>query len=257
MRPKSVTNRRRALDLFCGQGGVSAGLVAAGCDVTGVDTEPQPRYPFRFLQEDALTVPLDGFDLIWASPPCQAYSRASRKHRADGKEYPDLIGPVRDRLIASGIPYVIENVEGAPLVDPVLLCGIMPAFAFPVHRTYRHRLFECSFPVMQPYHPVHPSPVTRMGRTPGTGWFRSVAGNSPGADDIRDEWAMPWATIDGISQAVPPAYSCYIASHGGTRQCESCGRWWSPKRSHARTCTPACRKALSRSIMASNSLLVH
>src|ERR1041384_7597678 len=103
----------RALDLFCGAGGAAMGLYRAGFEVTGVDLKPQPSYPFRFIQADALTFPLAGYDFIWASPPCQAHT--AMRTMPDAKKHPDLIPATRDLLRRSGLPYVIENVEGAPL----------------------------------------------------------------------------------------------------------------------------------------------
>lgn len=137
--------RPRLLDLFCGAGGCSMGYHRAGFDVVGVDVHPQPRYPFEFHQADALEFPLDGFDAIHASPPCQAFS--ALRHLNPGKEHPDLIAPTRDRLRAASVPYVIENVEGAPLGEGtqlLLLCGTMFRLQTPDGRAEirRHRLFE-------------------------------------------------------------------------------------------------------------------
>src|SRR5215471_16089205 len=105
--------KRKLLDLFCGAGGAAMGYHRAGFDVTGVDNRPQPRYryPFTFVQADAMTFPLAGFDAIHASPPCQGYSVTASLHDA---EYPKLIELVRASLSAAGVPYVIENVAGAP-----------------------------------------------------------------------------------------------------------------------------------------------
>src|SRR5690242_11265009 len=97
-------HRPKALDLFCCAGGASEGLRRAGFDVVGVDIEPQPHYPFPFIQADAMTLNLQGFDFVWASPPCQAYTLCQRIR---DREHPDLIGPTRDKLNASGIPYCI------------------------------------------------------------------------------------------------------------------------------------------------------
>lgn len=151
--------RPRALDLFCRAGGISEGLRRAGFDVTGVDIldcakaynrgpgNPAHENPARFVQADALTYPLEGFDLICASPPCQAHSLL---RKMTGKEYPDIIPVTRDRLRSSGVPWCIENVATAPLApESLLLCGSMFGLAVPDGRAElrRHRLFETSFPV--------------------------------------------------------------------------------------------------------------
>src|SRR4051812_45463397 len=102
------------------------GLHLAGFDVVGVDIAPQPRYPFEFHQADAMTFPLDGFDFVWASPPCQKHSTMTKRWGAARvAEHPDLIAPMRMRLKASRLPYSIENVIGAPLIAPAMLCGSM------------------------------------------------------------------------------------------------------------------------------------
>lgn len=192
----------RALDLFCCAGGASMGLHRAGFDVVGVDIRPQPHYPFEFHQDDALEYSLDGFDFIWASPPCQAHTLAQRIRQND---HPDLIDPIRERLTASGAPYCIENVVGAPLVDPIELCGAMFGI-----RTYRHRLFECSFAVVQPDHPEHTAPLRKMGRPVQDGEFMHIVGNFSGADLAREIMGMSWASRDELREAIPPAYAEFI-----------------------------------------------
>jgi DNA (cytosine-5)-methyltransferase 1 len=209
--------RPRALDLFCGGGGAATGLYRAGFDVVGVDLNPQPHYPFEFRQADALTFPIEGFDFVWASPPCQHYSTATR----DRDAHPDLVAPVRDRLRASGLPYVIENVMGAPLVSPVMLCGSM--FGLGV---VRHRLFETSWLVLQPEHPRHAGSIV-------TGEYVTVAGNAgvpawtmrererrgmprhiPGEMDLvtwQRAMGIDWLPRKPLTQAIPPAYSEFLA----------------------------------------------
>jgi DNA (cytosine-5)-methyltransferase 1 len=147
----------RLVDLFCGAGGAAMGYHQIGFDVVGVDLKPQPHYPFEFHRWDALMFPLAGFDAAPASPPCQAFSDLQKQNK---REYPELIAPIRERLRSSGLPYVIENVEGAPLIDPVMLCGTM----FPGLRVLRHRLFETNFPIDQPAHPRHPLVFTHDKR---------------------------------------------------------------------------------------------
>jgi DNA (cytosine-5)-methyltransferase 1 len=200
----------RALDLFCGAGGAAMGLHRAGFDVVGVDIAPQKHYPFEFHQADAMTYPLDGFDFIWASPPCQRYSIASVLQISRGKEYPDLVAPTRDMLIASGTAYVIENVMGAPLLpSSIRLCGL--EFGL---RVFRHRLFEPSdgLVLVEPTHPSH------KGHRVGVNMC-SVAGHGgPGsrrkshgtAQQWRDAMGIEWMTRDELAQSVPPAYSEYI-----------------------------------------------
>src|ERR1700722_10533336 len=122
---RSLSNPMRALDLYCGAGGATRGLQLAGFRVTGVDNAPQPHYcGDAFIQADALTLTLEllrGFDLLWSSPPCQAHTVLRNVHNAHKHE--DLIERTRELLIASGRPYVIENVVGAPLHNPITLCG--------------------------------------------------------------------------------------------------------------------------------------
>jgi DNA (cytosine-5)-methyltransferase 1 len=137
----------KALDLFCGAGGATKGLQRVGFHVTGVDIRPQPRYcGDAFIQADALTVPLEGYDLIWASPPCQAHTSMRTMHNA--RRHPDMIPATRERL--RHVSYVIENVEGAPLISPVLLCGTMFGLGYEDAELRRHRIFECSFPLLVP-----------------------------------------------------------------------------------------------------------
>lgn len=139
-----------ALDLFCGAGGATRGLQQAGFRVVGVDIKPQPRYcGDKFIQASVFDVP-DWFqyDFIWASPPCQPFTVLGG--REDLSKYEDLVEPVRERLQRTGRPWVMENVVGAPLRADLTLC----ANSFGL-RSYRHRIFECSFPVRQPAHKPH------------------------------------------------------------------------------------------------------
>ena len=189
----------RALDLFCCEGGASTGLVQAGFDVVGVDIRPQRRYPYEFVLADALgpeCPSLDDFDLIWASPPCQAYSIAT----PDKSRHPDLLPAVRDMLKASGKPYIIENVPGAPMPDAIRLRGAM--FGLPL---YRERLFEASFFVLTP----------NLRDPPGMG-YPCLAGNggvrSGGRAAGRAAMGCDWMSWHGVTQAIPPAYSRFLAS---------------------------------------------
>jgi len=208
----------RALDLFCCAGGASAGLVAAGFDVTGVDIAPQPRYPFRFHQADALTFPLESFDFIWASPPCQGYT--AMRHAPGAKGAPLLIDAIRERLQARGTPWCIENVEEArwAMRDPILLCGSMFSLEAQGCRLQRHRLFECSFPMEEQPPCFHDSrPV--IGVYGGHARRRSARA---GGRTTRDVWegghkqaasealGIDWMVLKELSEAIPPAYAEYI-----------------------------------------------
>lgn len=199
---------KKALDLYCAAGGSSAGLARAGYDVTGVDIRPQPRYPFRFVQGDALEyVRQHGheYDLIAASPPCQAFM--ALRHWTK-REYPDLIEPTRAALIATGKPYLIENVPGAPLLNPLMLCGSMFGL-----RVIRHRIFETSWPIwFPPSSCSHPKGAVGRRGNEGTGEWITVTGhfaNVPKAQQAMG--GLTWMTQRDLAQAIPPAYTEWIA----------------------------------------------
>lgn len=179
------------------------GLFRAGFHVTGVDLYPQPNYPFRFHLADAMAAPVDftEFDLIWASPPCQAYTRAQR---IQANQHPDLIGVVRTALQESGALYVIENVPDAPLIRPLVLCGSMFGL-----ETYRHRLFETSFPCEQMIC-AHTARQAKMGRPPKDGEFIQVVGNFSDIEAGRRAMGIDWMTRNELREAIPPAYSEFI-----------------------------------------------
>jgi DNA (cytosine-5)-methyltransferase 1 len=191
----------RLLDLFCGAGGAAMGYHRAGFDVVGVDHVPQPRYPFRFVQRDALQVlrdlddPRDDFDVIHASPPCQAFTTARVIH---GREHPDLLTPTRRLLRQTGLPWVIENVPGAPMRVDLVLCGT----AFPELRVKRHRWFEFSDPMLGPQL-VHGCNHSR--RTVAV--FGHGGHIYHGVDDWKDAMQIDWMNRDELAQAIPPAYT--------------------------------------------------
>lgn len=193
----------KLLDLFCGAGGAGMGYHLAGFEVVGVDINPQPRYPFEFHQGDALEfLAKHGheFDVIHASPPCQRYSESVPvEHR---ESHPDLISATRFRLVMSGKPYVIENVEGARhhLLNPIMLCG--SAFGLP---TIRHRYFECC-PIVNGTgikcnHIKHPVLMTPAGSNSRKSRVDSKDFACVGID---------WMTRKEVSQSFPPAYTKFI-----------------------------------------------
>lgn len=180
------------------------GYYRAGFDVVGVDIKSQPRYPFGFYCMDwreALEM-ADAFDAIHASPPCQRYTKASK---LQGNEHPDLVAEVRDALRATGLPYVIENVPGAPLENPTLLCGTM--FALPL---YRHRLFETSFEMPFMLHHPHAQKQTKMGRPPKDGEIIQVVGHFSDVPAGRKAMGIDWMTQSELAEAIPPAFTEHI-----------------------------------------------
>lgn len=239
----------RALDLFCGAGAVSDGLTAAGFHTVGVDNVWQPRYPYPFYQEDALDVLgglLDGRyeaqdpwwtpHLIWASPPCQRFTALSHAPGAKGDENPDLIAPTRELLKAiekkhPNILWVIENVENAPLNNPVMLCGSAFALGTPAKNIHgrtrwfqlqRHRIFEANFPI-PPVECAHTQPVIGLYgghvrcRDEEDGW-RGKAGGRDFEGQDRKAIALGamgierFQTMTELSEAIPPAYALHVAN---------------------------------------------
>jgi DNA (cytosine-5)-methyltransferase 1 len=203
----------KLLDLFCGAGGAGMGYHQAGYEVRGIDIKPQPRYPFMFWQTDVMTgvkeLDLDRYDLIHASPPCLRWSVTGKSWGPENNlRHPDLVGPIRDILQRWGGPYVIENIPAAPLQNPVRLCGTQ--FGLGV---FRHRDFECSFPVAQPAHSKHQGYVgdgrhfTLTGHPGGSvdGWRKGTLADWRKAIDI--DWMLGLE----LAQAIPPAFTKYIA----------------------------------------------
>ncbi len=202
----------RLLDLFSGAGGCAVGYHRAGfTEIVGVDIKPQPRYPFQFVQGDALEyLAAHGreFDAIHASPPCQGFSAMTAKHAK--KNHPDLVGPAREFLIKTGKPYIIENVPGAPLRTPVILCGTFFGL-----RVLRHRLFESNVFLFAPAQSCTHPPRGAVGRAgyadnKKVGDWISVAGHHPNLAASSFAMGIDWMNKDEISQAIPPAYTEYI-----------------------------------------------
>lgn len=207
------------LDLFCGQGAATVGyhrsLKKLGIEarIVGVDNVNQTRYPFPyiFVLSDALEYLSrhgDEYDFIHASPSCQGYSKTARMPWVP--EYPKLIEPLRELLIATGKPYVIENVVGAPLIRPTMLCGLM--FGLQV---IRHRLFESNLEIKQPDHPIHENVTTKSFRSYSSfengATHIGVAGhNFSRKDAVKAMKCCAWMSREGIAEAIPPAYTEYI-----------------------------------------------
>jgi DNA (cytosine-5)-methyltransferase 1 len=222
--------RPRLLDLYCGAGGAAMGYHRAGFEVVGVDIVDQPRYPFEFHQADAMTFSLEGFEAIHASPPCHLYSTVGKQSAKKlGTVYPDLVDPTRERLIATGAPWVIENVVGAPLRNAVTLCGSW--FGLDIRR---HRLFEtggfdlllvppCShqwqtprFRTLDKRRTKAVSVVAVYGTGAHTAPLSSVVGvhghvNYTGERELREKaMDINWMSPYELTQAIPPAYTEWI-----------------------------------------------
>lgn len=219
------------LDLFCSAGGSAVGYHRAGFEVVGVDIEPQPHYPFAFVQMDALDalhVLLDGgfitdnrghkwylrdFDAVHASPPCQGYSRLAKITKTADR-YPKLIERLRPLLIEAGIPFVLENVIGAPLINPLKLCGTMFGL-----KVIRHRLFEIHPPLY-----FLPAPCNHHSHTRPTGngnmtmgyynhgeyGLVTIAGHTFTRAVGARAMGIDWMTRDELCEAIPPAYTEFI-----------------------------------------------
>lgn len=179
------------------------GYHRAGFDVVGVDNVPQPNYPFEHHVADALDFPLDGFDAVHASPPCQHYIRGGLVDRA---KHPDLLGPTRDRLRTTGVPWVIENVPGAPMRVDIQLCG--SAFGLAVRR---HRWFEFDRPRLSFVPPCdHSRPVAGV-----YGHMHGEGGAAPGMlPSTLASWSaamgIDWMAAHELAEAIPPAYCQFI-----------------------------------------------
>lgn len=204
MRNAGISNRFRLLDLCCGCGGAATGYSRAGFEVVGVDINPQPDYPFEFWHKDGLTLDyevLRGFDAIHASPPCQAYSKSTAVARKRGKVYPDLYRPFKAMLVASGLPYVLENVPGSP-ARGIGLCGTM--FGLGV---FRHRIFESNVSLTLPEHQCSCSK-----RRIGTDGYVTVAGDASTKLEALVAMGIDWPvrSKDQLVECIPPAYTEFI-----------------------------------------------
>lgn len=220
-------SRPLAIDLFCKAGGATKGLQRAGYYVVGVDIRPQPRYcGDEFVQADALTYPLNGADLVWASPKCQGYTKMNAPG-ADRAKHERQIPAVRARLKAQSAPWVIENVSGArsELHSPICLCGSSFGLgAWHLGKLYqlqRHRLFESNFPIEQPE-------CRHCGAVVGIyGGHARCRAAAHGGRGTRDAWnhhavaseamGIDWMTLGELSEAIPPAYAEHIGQAAPVR----------------------------------------
>jgi DNA (cytosine-5)-methyltransferase 1 len=207
----------RILDLFCGAGGAAMGYHRAfpDAEIIGVDNRPMPRYPFTFVLADAMLVAPSAcnFDLVHASPPCQRYSDLAKRN-GNAHDWPDYIPALRRIFRRYSTPWVIENVEGAPLRNPVMLCGTM----FPGLRVIRHRLFETSFSVgITPPHGKHSLVFTHDKRKAhygqldqDTSFVQVTGGGNATVANKGAAMGIDWMTGAELNEAIPPAYTEYI-----------------------------------------------
>ncbi|WP_016743798.1 DNA cytosine methyltransferase [Rhizorhabdus wittichii] len=210
--------RPRLLDLFCKAGGASMGYHMAGFTVVGIDKEWQPNYPFFMrretlydAQEHAFICWLrENFDAVHASPPCQAHSDLARQSK---RQYPCFIEATRRILDRSRLPYVIENVEGAPLISPVRLCGTL----FPTLRVIRHRLFETNWPLWTRQCGKHPLVYTLDKRKAHYGkldemraFVQVTGGGNCSKEAAASAMGIDWMTKGELNEAIPPAYTRFI-----------------------------------------------
>jgi DNA (cytosine-5)-methyltransferase 1 len=221
--PPETDGAFTCLDLYSGGGGVAVGYARAGFKVVGVDSKGQPAYPFEFHRDDAIEFVREHgheFDFIHASPPCQRYTHGNVAGN-QAERHPDLIGPTRDAILATGKPYVIENVSRAPLVDPLVLCGTMFDLTAVDHDgvllwLQRHRLFESNLPLVAPRPCHHPKGVQWAGSYGGARRDKHEARNIrhggyvPSKEVQQVLLGIDWMPENRMYQAIPPAYTQWI-----------------------------------------------
>jgi DNA (cytosine-5)-methyltransferase 1 len=218
-----MERKYKLLDLYCCAGGAAKGYADAGFEVVGVDIVDRPNYPYKFIKADALEILRDvefveQFDAIHASPPCQCYSRLkylSGNVEKWEEEHVDLVAPTRELLIKTGKPYVIENVEGAPLINPIKLCGSQ----FENMYTQRPRLFESNIPLRKPDAPVVRHKTLKLGEGFAEDGYITVAGTRPpkGMNEIQTKLyygfalgGIDWMSLEELTQAIPPVYTEFL-----------------------------------------------
>lgn len=213
----------KMIDLYCCAGGAAMGYHKAGFDeIIGVDIVDRPNYPFEFVKMDAFeflrTADLSDVSFLHASPPCQCYSKL--KHLSGNvekweKTHVDLVAPTREALIKIGKPFVIENVEGSPLINPIKLYGSQ----FPNLYTQRPRLFESNISLKEPVNPKVKHKTGKLGYGPAEDGFITVAGIRPqrGMNEVQTRLyygfalgGIDWMSLEELTQAIPPAYTEFI-----------------------------------------------
>lgn len=218
-----MKRKYKLLDLFCGAGGAAKGYYDAGFDVTGVDIVNRPNYPYKFIKADAMEIMKDveflkQFDVVHASCPCQHYSKL--KYLSGNVEkweenHVDLIAPTRELLNKAGVIMVLENVEGAPLINPIKLCGSQ----FENMYTQRPRLFESNIPLKKPDNPLVRHKTLKLGHGIAEDGYITVAGTRTpmGMNEVQTKLyygfalgGIDWMTLEELTQAVPPVYCEFL-----------------------------------------------
>lgn len=220
---KGLVLNMKMIDLYCGGGGAAMGYYNAGFnEIIGVDIVDRPNYPFKFIKMDALeflrTYDFSDVDFIHASPCCQRYSKLkylSGNIEKWESEHVDLVAPTRELLIKTGKPYIIENVEGSPLINPIKLCGSQ----FENMYTQRPRLFESNIPLRKPDNPVVRHKTLKLGQGPSEDGYITVAGTRPpkGMNEVQTKLyygfalgGIDWMSLEELTQAIPPVYTCFL-----------------------------------------------
>lgn len=218
-----MVRKYKLLDLYCCAGGAAKGYHDAGFEVVGVDIVDRPNYPYEFIKADALEILKDvtfisQFDAIHASPPCQCYSKLKYLSGNVEKweaEHVDLVASTRELLIKTGKPYIMENVEGSPLINPIKLCGSQ----FENMYTQRPRLFESNIPLKKPDAPVVRHKTLKLGEGFAEDGYITVAGTRPpkGMNEIQAKLyygfalgGIDWMSLEELTQAIPPVYTCFL-----------------------------------------------